>query len=227
VLLFGVLYAVAAPALGTALFDGALFVLTWTLTPVVWVVERLMAVLRPDNPELQPPHELARGLLGEGEPGGEPGGAWRVLAYLGRASILMLLLALFAILALAAFRFWHRFASAEPPRADVERAGGPGDDLRGMLRRLARWPERRHGRPLHPVAALYLRAVEAASRRGVVRSPGSTPAELRLPLRAAIGDPVTDRITDALEAFRYAGRPPDPAAVRRLEEEWRAAERRL
>ncbi len=227
VLLFGIAYAAAAPTLGAALLDGAVFVLTWVLTPVVWVIERLLALLRPDTPELQPPRELARGLLGEGEPGSEPGGGWRALAYLGRASVLMLLLALFAFLGLAAFRFWRRSAGSEPLQAEVERAGGLGDDARELLRRLARRPERGHRRPLHPIAALYLRVVDVASRRGVVRTPGTTPEELRLPLRTAIGDPVTDRITDALESFRYAGRPPDAAGVHRLEEEWRAAERRL
>jgi hypothetical protein len=227
VVLFGVVYTAAASTIGHAVLDGAVVVLTWLLTPVAWTIERLLNLFRSGEAPLQPPREIARGILGTGEQASESQGAWGWLAYVGRASILMLLLAFFAAVATAAFRFWGHRARPVGVGPEVAGSGSLAEDLMGALRRLVGRSEGSlRARRLHPVAALYLRVLAAGARRGVVRAPGNTPEELREPLRAAVGDPVTDRITDALEAFRYAGRPPDADAVRRLDEEWRVVERR-
>jgi hypothetical protein len=228
VVLFGVVYTAAASTIGHAVLDGAVVVLTWLLTPVAWTIERLLNLFRSGEAPLQPPREIARGILGTGEQASESQGAWGWLAYVGRASILMLLLAFFAAVATAAFRFWGHRARTVGVGPEVGGSGSLAEDLMGALRRLVGRSEGSlRARRLHPVAALYLRVLAAGARRGVVRAPGNTPEELREPLRAAVGDPVTDRITDALEAFRYAGRPPDADAVRRLDEEWRVVERRV
>lgn len=226
VVLFGLAYGAVAPVVGEAVLEAAIVVLTWVLTPVVWLVDRLVALIRPDEPSFRPAADVARGLLG-GAPAeeGEPGGPLQVVGYLGRALLLLLLVAAFALLGLGAFRFWRGVAGAGAT-VTVEPAGSPA----GALRRFFGYRGKAAGSPVrrasHPVVALYVRVLAAAERRGVRRSPGSTPRELQPVLRTTFGDVVTDHITDALERVRYAGRPVARAEVERMADAWREVERR-
>lgn len=227
VAVFGVVYRLVAPALGDALLEAMVTLLTWVLTPVVWIVDRLMALIRSEGSQFAPPSELARGVLGGDEVAAERGGPWTVFEYLGRAMLLFVVLSMFVALGLGAFRFWHRRQGHRPTNAEVERVGTLAADLRGAWRRLLARPERPTGKRPHPIVALYLRMLDIAALGGLVRTPGATPSELRRPLHETIGDPVTDRITDALEEYRYGGRPPADATLQLLGGEWRRAEERL
>ncbi len=227
VLLFGFAYREVAGAAGDAIIDAVAWVIVVLLTPVAWVLERVLAWLLPDQWEpISLAEAPARFLEGEGADTEQSTPAVvRGLSAAGRALLLLTVLAAFAFAALAAVRAWRRPPRGSEARVETERAGRAGEGLGGMLRR---WLGRRspaepaaHG----PATRIYLEMLAEAAERGRPRPSWATPEEFRPVLREAIAAPVADDATEAFEEERYAGRQPPSERVSRLSEAWQRVRR--
>ena len=136
---------------------------------------------------------------------------------------------------------WNRHVIGYDPAAQREMAESLRDAVRGLLsslsgpvmwagasacallgflpwawRRARRTAARSRARVGRPTASFYRRALAALARRGLVRRPDETAAELLARARPNLSPPAADALgglTGAFEACRYgeAGTPPDPA----------------
>ncbi len=67
---------------------------------------------------------------------------------------------------------------------------------------------------------LYLEVLHKAETAGHQRPAGQTAHEFAPELHETFATPVTDDITAAFEAARYAGREPDARAVEEMRQRW-------
>ena len=73
---------------------------------------------------------------------------------------------------------------------------------------------------MRPIAELYYELLADAAARGTTRAAARTPLQFAAVLQRIYQSPVPVDISSAFSAFRYAGREPDPGALRRLRESW-------
>ena len=231
VLLVGIFLEPVLDALSTpagAVGRGVVWLLTWMVFPIGWLIVNFFEVLRelfgtgspepvlpepPPDAEV-PPDPLATAAGAEGIPR-----AGRY-ALAGLALFLGLGVAVGVLLLVARLR--RGAGEGSRPAAESERVGGLGDDLRDAARALFR-RERRRPLPAEGVARLYGEVLEASRRAGAPREPASTPREFAPVLAGTLGRATaTDGITAAFEQARYAGREPDDESLAELRARWEA-----
>ena len=230
VLLVGVLLDPLVDAIGPPLVAAARGI-AWLITyalfyPIAWVLEHLFDFLGwlfgssdGDEQEIEAPAPIlgtegADALTDEGE-----SLAARVTRYTLAGGAVFLGVAVVAglIFILAILR--RRAAAADSGDSESERIGGLGDDLRDAARNLFR-RERRPEPAGEGAVRLYLDVLDSARRAGAERARSQTAHEFAPVLLDAFHRDVTDEITAAFEYARYAGRPPDAAALADLRRRW-------
>jgi hypothetical protein len=137
----------------------------------------------------------------------------------------MLALAIFvgaAILVATAFvRLRNRRHGRVEDGREALSAGSLAEDFGGMLRGLfRRKPQPPPGYATTEATRLYLEVLARAERAGHARPAGETASEFAPELKATFATPVTDDITRAFEAARYAGREPDARTLEELRARW-------
>jgi len=233
VLVVGVVLEVAIDVLREPvrlIFDGVLwFVLRVLLFPVIWVISTfvewffsLFSFGERNEEELELPGPLPPA---EGEGAVQEEGDSVVARYgryvlAGGALFIGLGVVLLVVVLLA--RLGRRRGRDDRPDAESERLGGLGDDLRDAARNLFR-RDRSRAAIGEGVVRLYLDVLEQAEREGVSRAESQTASEFAPVLSDAFHREVTGDITAAFEHARYAGRPPDPAALEDLRRRWQAS----
>lgn len=217
------LFAVIQPAFGPSIGSAIDHVLTWALTPVAWVFERLFSLLFSGTtpPKLQ--QDTLQAVPSDNGHSSRSGFETFALYLLRGLAILIVIAVIAAVVALVA-RLRRRRHATETTTLHVATAGSLGDDLGDLFRRMFHRPPRAvsAGGP-DAATQLYLEVLQAAERRGASRPPAATPAEFAIPLQQTFPSAATDDITRAFEQARYAGRPPDEEAMRALRDRWQAA----
>lgn len=224
VIAFWIGFGVLAPVLGPPAGRVAQFVLLIVLYPPAWILQQILQLMLGDNDPFAQFAANARDAAGTAREGGEEdqSGFARVMVYAGRAVSLVLVFAVAALVVGYFVRLGRRRSGSGGGAAERIGAGSIGEDARGLLgglfhgRRRSRTPA-----DLTPARRLYFEVLDAANLADVGRRSGATPAELAPELRRTFNSPLTDDITRAFEASRYAGRDPEPGAVAELERRWR------
>ena len=217
---FGLLGATLGPFLGRTVE----LVLTIVLTPPAWLLEHLFRALF-SNAEFPPITENLRETISEtntdrGE--GDSGQLMEVSRFLLRGLGLVIGAAIAAGIVAWFTRLRRRFAGQRDAGSTTSAAGSLGEDLRGFAARLfGRRPAEARRRPASAAERLYLEVLARAHRLGEPREPAETPSEYAPRLQRVLRTPITNDITRAFEAARYAARPPDPATIADLEQRWR------
>ncbi len=229
VLLVGIFLEPVLDGLSTpagAVGRGVVWLLTWMVFPIGWLIVNFFEVLRelfgggaPPDPVLPepPPAEVPPDPLAAAR---EAGGIPRAGRYALAGLALFLGLGVAAGVLLLVARLRRGAGEGSRPAAESERVGGLGDDLRDAARALFR-RERRRPLPAEGVARLYGEVLEAARHAGAPREPASTPREFAPVLAGTLGRATaTDGITAAFEQARYAGREPDAESLAELRARW-------
>lgn len=217
------LTTVLGPVVGPVISKAVELTLTVILTPFAWVLTRFFEAIFGNadpfaNMNLDP--------LQVSQEAGNPDHADR--STVGKAGLLgMRAFALLVMLALAALvlAVFVRVRNRRRRVFDDGRQVAPAGDLRGDLGSL--WRSLFHRKPgAAPGAAsteatrLYLEVLARAEGSGHARPQGETAREFAPELKAVFSTPVTDEITRAFEAARYAGREPDPRTIAELRSQW-------
>jgi hypothetical protein len=215
----------AGPVIGPPAAKLLNAVLTITLTPFAWILEKIFhALLGNKNPfeGIQPQNLPLNG--DEHKKTGDSGNGWfDAGVFLVRGLALAITLGLVLGGVWLASRLRRRTTDREDTDAQASRVGGIGEDGMGLLRSLFHRGGRGSKRDEGGIRRLYLDVVDRGGERSRPRIPGETPAEFAPVLVDAFQEPVTDDITRAFEQARYAGREPDAATLRELERRWREA----
>ena len=231
VLLVGVLLDPLVDLLGPpalAALKAIAWFVTWAIFfPIAWLLTNLMELVlslfgggEAEPREVELPAQVVEG-EGAGSEDGEASLASRVLRYtLAGGAIFLGIAAVAGLIFFLAF-LRRRTAEAEAGAPESARAGDFGDDLRDAVRGLFR-RERRRTPGGEGAVRLYLEVLESARREGVERPEGQTAHEFAPVLLGALHRDVTDEITAAFEAARYAGRPPRESALADLRRRWEA-----
>ena len=229
-LVVGIVAGVAGSGVVAPVVDALGFVLeyivkglAYLLYPIFWILQEVVELVRTDEPAAI--EVLSEGVgrpLGdleevEGEPNPTPGIVLaRVFGGIG-AVLLFLLLAWFFFR-----RFLRRRADIDEERESVWSEADLIGDLFGGLRNLRNRFRRGGGggEPDAPIAALYYEVLADADARGAPRPPSRTPLQFAAVLERLYGSSAPADISNAFSLFRYAGREPDAATLRRLREGW-------
>lgn len=222
-LVVGLVTSVLGPIIGPVIGAAVEWTLTIILTPFAWVLTRLVEMLLQGN---NPFPSLTEPVVNASRDAGEDGGGERSVAgkaglFLMRTLALLLMIGAAALLATVFVRLRKR---RRPRLADGREASAAGDfrsDIGAMLRSLF---NRRSARPsgyaTTEATRLYLEVLAKAEHEGHPRPDGETAREFAPALQATFAKPVTDDITRAFEAARYAGRPPDLRSIEELRRRW-------
>ena len=234
VLVVGVVLEVAIDVLREPvglIFEGVFFfVMQVLLFPVIWVLATvlewffgLLGVGEGSEEGLELPAPLPQA-DGEGAVAEEEGDSLvaRIGRYVLAGGALFIGLAVVLLVVIFLARLRRRMGRDDRPDAESEGLGGLGDDLRDAARNLFR-RDRRGATTGEGVVRLYLDVLEQAERVGVSRAESQTASEFAPVLSDAFHREVTSDITAAFEHARYAGRPPDPAALDDLRRRWQAS----
>lgn len=201
-------------------------ILTIVLTPPAWLIQKIVGLLFSDLDFTRANENLREQIDASPDPTGSHRSPIEMVALFGMR-VLALLVALGVVALIIAWfsrvRRRQRAREEEPTRAAS--AGSFAEDAGAFFRGLFRRQPRSQVLGDSPAERLYYRALAEAERAGQPRQPGETPEEFAPRMRDALHTPVTDDITAAFEAARYAGRPPDPATVAELERRWRQSAR--
>ncbi len=237
----GSLGAMAGLALLAALFDppslkalgeglvlaarGLSLAVVYLLSPVIfamgWTIEHLFGWLVSGNeftPEPTDTSELIERMEEESEPA-----RWsRVLGYVLRSGLVVLVIAaaLFALW-LAFRRLRRRHDEVDEIREEVE-SSGPLGDLRSMFAGAFGRLRVRSGGPTgrDPIGRLYLSMLRHAMRQGLARPPSDTPLEFAPRLEEHFGSSVPGAVSRAFAKARYGSRPPPPDELAELRVRW-------
>lgn len=196
------------------------FLLIIIITPIYWIVERIVRLLLPNGLVGLPP--LPNLQLGPPEPGdgarqaagwGVPLWAQSGLKFLAVCVILYLIYRL-ALLIMRRRRMMTR--GVDEVRGQASSIVGLGALLRGLLPG-ARRPSDDDWIRRQPIYRLYARAAAAAEARGFRYMPGETPLEFTARADRAIGAPAYPPIGLAFDRARYGRHLPEDGQVRSLE----------
>jgi len=192
--------------------DGVIAVFTWVLvlilTPIFWVVERVVGVLfgGADLTFLREAMERAQQWGQPPEGGRENDGllpGW--VRELARLAVLAVLAA--GVYFLARFIFRRFDARPDDPYSELRERGDESAGIGRLLRNLVpgrdrgsedvRWLER------HAIYRLFARSVGDAEDRGFVRRAGETPLEFAAAAARRLGAPMLAPIAEEFDRARY------------------------
>ena len=215
----------AGPVVGPPAGKLLNFVLTITLTPFAWLLEKLFHALLGNKNPFEGLHPQDLPVQNSDHKNTNSGGSgW---SDAGVFVVRGLALALTAGIVLGgiwlAARLRRRAAATATGDEVTSSAGGLGDDALSLLRSLFRRGGGARRRDVAGITLLYRDVVDRGEESRRPRLAGETPAEFAPVLTDAFHEPVTDDITRAFEQARYAGREPDAATLRELERRWKAA----
>ncbi len=218
------LVSVAKP-LGAAIATVA----AWVIWPFAKVTEYAIRVVKWLGEALgAEPREPEEIVQGEQTPppdqadddGGLPG--WLKTTF--RSAVTTFVIALIVGVTYSVFRRFKKPPDIGPVRESTYQEGRLGADLGsllgGLVGRLRPGSHRRD--QTEAMRRLYFEVLTAAGRRGIERRVAETPLELSPRLDSAFAAPTPGRITLAFDEVRYGGRPPPPAEIERLRDEWEA-----
>lgn len=217
------LTTVFGPVVGPVISKAVEVTLTIVLTPFAWVLTRFFEALFGDS---DPFANIALRPTEISQEAGDPDSSER--STLGKAGLFgmrafaLLLMLAFAALLLALFvRLRNRRNARLDDGRQTTAVGDLRSDLGSMWRSLLRRrPAREPGQATTEATRLYLEVLAKAESSGHVRPEGETAREFAPELRETFATPVTDDITRAFEAARYAGREPDQRTVSELRARW-------
>jgi hypothetical protein len=221
-LVIGLFVAVLGPVIGPLISATVKWTLTIILTPFAWALTWFFELIfRGASPLPDIQQQVINRSQEAGHPDGEKSTATRVSAFFMRMVALTLLIAGAALVATVFARMRRRQRQREDEGREVSAIGDLRSDLGSMFRSLFRRPQTRAaGEATTETTRLYLEVLAKAESRGHARESGSTAREFAPVLQDAFADPVTDDITRAFEAARYAGREPDARTLGELRRRW-------
>ena len=219
----GLVTALLGPIIGPVVGGAVEWTLTIILTPFAWLLEKFFAALFGDS---NPFPQLSESAINRSQDAGNPDDAEQTTA--GRAGLFLLrTFALLVFLAIAGLfvsvflRLRKRTVLRDDDGRQSAAAGDLRQDMGSFFRSLFRRGSRHEpGYATTEATRLYLEVLERAERAGHPRPGGETAREFAPELRAALATPVTDDITRAFEAARYAGREPDARMLEELRSRW-------
>lgn len=208
------------------LLDLVIFLIAYPIALlVVWLL-RLVTGGRPL--EWPQPRNLATTTAEQVQRQGEQSLLVAVLVFLLKVTLALALAALVGFVLWLIFRRLRRPWRGEEAEETREalHEGGLGSDLAALVGALAGRFRRLGGgrQPDLPPAVLavrrlYLRALQRAEERGVVRPPAATPYEFAPELARALGTPAAYDLSERFAAARYGLLPPTPSTLADLERE--------
>ncbi len=221
-LLIGLFVAVLGPVLGPVISASVKWTLTIILTPFAWVLTWFFdLIFRGASPLPDIQEQVATRSQEASHPDGEKSTATRVSAFFMRMVALTLMIGGAALVATVFARMRRRQRQREDEGREVSAIGDLRNDLGSMFRSLfRRQPARSPGEARTEATRLYLEVLAKAESRGHPRDSGATAREFAPVLQDTFADPVTDDITRAFEAARYAGREPDARVLAELRQRW-------
>ena len=226
----GLVAGIAGAGVVSPVLSGIGFVLehivrgvAYALWPLFWIFEQIITALRPDEPvEFETIAEGVGRPFGDlDETDGEPdptAGIVLVRVFGGIGAVLVL-----TVLAWLLFRrFLRRRPGEDEERESVWSEADILSDMFGGLRNLRGRFGRSHDErePDAPIAELYYEVLADADARGTLRPTARTPLQFAAALRREYRSSVPVDISSAFSVFRYSGREPDAALLRRLREAW-------
>ena len=217
------LTTVLGPVVGPVISKAVEVTLTIVLTPFAWVLTRFFEAIFGNT---DPFANINLDPIQVSEEAGDPDSSER--STIGRAGLFgMRVLALLLMLAIAGLvlaifvRMRNRRRVALDDGRQASAVGDLRSDLGSLWRSLFhRGSTREPGEATTEATRLYLEVLAKAEGSGHARPQGETAREFAPELRATFATPVTDDITQAFEAARYAGREPDARAVAELRSRW-------
>lgn len=224
VILFGLIWGPFSGPVGSALATVIQVVLTIALTPIAWVLERLMDLIFSGTGLGSFDIEPATIAEEAAEPGEEkdPSTASVVSGFVFRLLALAIVLGAVALGLAVLTRMRKRRAAPALSQSAPVRSGSFAEDIRSFAAGLIpHWRRGPSGPTDSDAVRLYVEVLREAEGRGRPRAPARTPDEFAPELAATFASSVTDEITLAFEEARYAGRSPDPALIRELQRRWR------
>jgi hypothetical protein len=223
-LIIGLLTTVLAPVVGPILSTTVETVLTIVLTPFAWALTKLFELLFAGN---NPFPNIMENAVRTSEEAANPDEAENRSAASEAGLFLMRTLALLIFLGVAylAATMFVRLRRRRDLRAREDRettvVGSLREDFGSMFRGL--FSRRRGHDPGYATTEatrLYLEVLQKAEQAGHARPQGETAREFAPELNQTFATPVTDDITRAFEAARYAGREPDARMIEELRRRW-------
>lgn len=221
-LVIGLFVGILGPVIGPVVSASVKWTLTIILTPFAWALTWFFdLIFRGASPLPDIQQQVVNRSQEAGHPDGEKSTATRVSAFFMRMVALTLMIAAAALVATVFARMRRRQRQREDEGREVSAIGDLRSDLGSMFRSLFRRPQARlPGEATTETARLYLEVLAKAEERGHARDSGSTAREFAPVLQDTFADPVTDDITRAFEAARYAGREPDARTLGELRRRW-------
>ncbi len=197
-------------------------VLTVTLTPLAWLLEKIFRAFAGDGNPLAnlapPPTTFEKSKEAVGSDGGHP--FWYDAGvFLLRGALLIVIVAAVGGSIWLVTKLRKRALELRPAAADASAAGSLGDDARALWRSFFRGGKQ-HSGAAQGVARLYYDVLERAEHDARPRLAGETANEFAPVLSETFRSDVTDDITRAFVEARYAGREPDARVLEELERRW-------
>lgn len=223
VVVFWLVFGLFAEPLGNLLGAVIETTLTIVLTPVAWLLSKVVGALLGDVNLVQPTQDTITD-AGSREPDQERSLFEQLAVYGFRAFALLFVLGVIAGAIALAMSLRRRL------RPSADRTVEPGEVTPLAMDPRSLWRALRHGRSgggspsrAAGVYRLYYDVLEDARRRGSERRLAETPEEFAPKLTDTFHAPVTNEITVAFEEAKYGGREPDPRLVADLEQRWRSS----
>ncbi|MBK9344273.1 MAG: DUF4129 domain-containing protein [Dehalococcoidia bacterium] len=223
-IVIGIFTAFVGPIIGPIIGSAVEWTLTIILTPFAWLLEKFFAAMFGDAnpfPQLREgasdrSREAGNPMTPSGQAASEPHG--RLHPPDVRPSRLP---AIAGLLVSVFLRLRNRAAARLDDDRQAAAVGDLRQDVGAFFRSLfRRRGHRESGYATTEATRLYLEVLERAERAGHSRPDGETAREFAPELRTTFASPVTDDITRAFEAARYAGREPDARAIEDLRRRW-------
>ena len=211
------------PIIGPIIGSAVEWTLTIILTPFAWLLERFFAAMFGDA---NPFPQLGEGVSDLSREAANPDDAdkppaSRTGVFILRTFALLVFLAVAGLLVSVFLRLRNRAATRLDDDRQAVAVGDLRQDVGAFFRSLfRRGGHREPGYATTEATRLYLEVLERAERAGHSRPDGETAREFAPELRTTFASPVTDDITRAFEAARYAGREPDARAIEDLRRRW-------
>jgi hypothetical protein len=215
--------SVLGPYIGPVISKATQVTLTIILTPFAWVLTRIFeALFAGANPFPNITQNAAEVSREAGNPDeANPSAASKASLFLMRTVALLVMLAVVALLMTVFVRLRKRSADRLVDGREASAIGDLRTDLGSMYRSLlGRRKPREPGEASTEATRLYLEVLAKAEQSGHGRPTGETAREFAPVLNQTFATPVTDDITKAFEAARYAGREPDARTIEELRRRW-------
>jgi hypothetical protein len=219
----GIFTAFVGPIIGPIIGSAVEWTLTIILTPFAWLLEKFFAAMFGDA---NPFPQLGEGVSDLSREAANPDDAdkppaSRTGVFILRTFALLVFLAVAGLLVSVFLRLRKRAAVRLDDDRQAAAVGDLRQDVGAFFRSLfRRGGHREPGYATTEATRLYLEVLERAERAGHSRPDGETAREFAPELRTTFASPVTDDITRAFEAARYAGREPDVRTIEDLRRRW-------